>query len=100
MVPRDDEHGNASVSHSAKRLESLVRERRDDLRSIEVVARVHDDVHLARERRLQRDGVIRQEVVATPPSVDARPDGEIEAEVGIGQQEDPDVASQSSASRW
>ena len=99
MVSRDDEHGNASISHSAKRLESLIRERRDDLGPVEDVARVHDDVHLARERRLQRRGVIREEVVTTPPSVDARAHGEIEAEVGIGQQEDSDVGTQSSASR-
>ena len=100
MVPRDDEHRNAPIRHSAERLQSLVRERWHDLRPIEDVACVHDEVHLAGERRLQRGGVIREEVVTTPPSVDARPHGEIEAEVGIGQQEDPDVASQPSASRW
>jgi hypothetical protein len=83
VVSRDDEHRNTSIGYSAEGLERLVRERRDDPGPIEHVTRVHHDIDLARERRLQRGGVVRQEVVTTPASLDARPDGEIEAEVGV-----------------
>jgi hypothetical protein len=96
VVSRDDEHRNASIGYSGERLERLVCKRRDDPRPIEDVTRVHHDVDLARERRLQRGGVVREKVVTTPPTLDTRPDGEIEAEVGIGQKEDSDfVADQS-----
>jgi hypothetical protein len=58
---------------------------------------MHDDVDLARERRLERGGVVREEVVTTPPSVDTWPNGEIEAEVRIGEKEDFYFANQSSS---
>jgi hypothetical protein len=99
VVSWHDEHRNASICYSAEGLERLERERRDDPGPVEDVASVHYDVHLARERRLQRGGVVREEVVAAAPSVDTRSNREIEAEVGIGQEEDSDVvADQSSAS--
>jgi hypothetical protein len=97
VVSGDDEHRDASIRYSAEWLEPLIRERRDDPRPIEDVTRVHDNVHLAGERRLQGRGVVRQEVVTAPPPIDARPDGEIEAEVGIGEEKYSDVvAGQSS----
>ena len=90
MVTRNDEHRDASISHPRQRVESLVRERRDDPGPIEDVTRVHHEIDLARERRLERGGVVREKVLTTPPSVDTWPDGQIEAEVGIGEEEDPD----------
>jgi hypothetical protein len=90
VVTRDDEHRDASIGHPGERVERLIRERRDDSRPIEDVTCVHHEIDLARERRLERGGVVCEEIVTTPPSVDTWPDGQIEAEVGIGEEEDPD----------
>jgi hypothetical protein len=100
VVSRDDEDGNASVGDSAEWLERLVRECRDDLRAIEDVTRVHHDVHLACERRLERSGVVREEVVTTPAPVDTWPDGKVEAEVRIGEEEDSDFVEDQSSDLW
>jgi hypothetical protein len=97
VVSRDDEHRNASIGYSAEWLERLIRECGDDPRPIEDVTRVHHEVDLAGERRLKRRGVVGEEIVTTPAPVDARSDGEIEAEMGIGQKEDSDVVADQSS---
>ena len=97
MVSRDDEDGNASVGDSTEWLERLVRECRVDLRPIEDVTRMHDDVDLTRERRLERGGVVGEEVVTTPPSLDPWPNGEVEAEVRVGEQENSDFVEDQSS---
>jgi hypothetical protein len=58
---------------------------------------VHDEVDLTGERRPQRGSVVREEVVTSPAPVDARPDGEIEAEVRVGEEEDSDVVADQSS---
>jgi hypothetical protein len=100
VVSWDDENRNASIRYPAEWLERLVRECRDDLRPIEDVTRMHHDVDLARERRLERGGVVGQEVVTAPPSVDTRPNGQIEAEVRIGEEEDLDFVEDQSSDLW
>jgi hypothetical protein len=97
VVSWDDENRNASIRYPAEWLERLVRECRDDLRPIEDVTRVHHDVDLARERRLERGGVVGQEVVTTPPSLDPWPNGEVEAEVRVGEQENSDFVEDQSS---
>jgi hypothetical protein len=100
VVSRDDEDRNASVGHPAEGLERLIRECRDDPRSIEDVTGVHDDVDLARERRLERGGVVGEEVVTTPASLDPWPNWEVEAEVRVGEQENSDFVEDQSSDLW
>jgi hypothetical protein len=97
VVSRDDEDGKAAIGHSAERVERLVRECRDDPRAIEDITGVHHDVDLAGERRPERGGVVRQEVVTTPPPVDTGPNRQVEAEVRIGEQQNSNVVANQSS---
>ena len=91
VVPRHDEHRNSAVRHARERLERLPRDARRDPRAIEHVPAMDDNVDVARERRGQRRGVVREEVVSAPPPLDARPCREVETEVGVGEEEYPDT---------
>ena len=91
VIPRNDEHRHAAFGHAPQRLERLVCERRHNGRTVEHVAAMHDDVDLPIERRLERRRVVGQEVVTASPPLDARAHGKVEPEVGIGDEQDPDV---------
>jgi hypothetical protein len=58
---------------------------------VEDVAAMHHQVHLAGQRRRQRGGVIGKKVVTATAALDAWLDGQVEAEVRVGQQQDPDL---------
>ena len=50
-----------------------------------------DDVDFARKCRSERRGVVREEVVSAPPTLDPCPGRQIETEMGVGQKEHPDA---------
>jgi hypothetical protein len=85
VIARHDEHRDALVGDSRERLERLPRDARRHTRTIEDVPAMHDEIDLPRERRLQRRPVVRQKVVATTASLDARTRGQVEAQVRVGE---------------
>lgn len=95
VISRYDEYGHAAFGHAPQRFERLVGKRRHDGRTVEHVAAVHDDVDLAIERRLQRRGVVGEKVVAAAAPLHARTHGEVEPQVGVGDQQDSNVRHQS-----
>jgi hypothetical protein len=84
----DDRHARLGKRH--ERPERLVRERRWHLGPVEQVSPVHHHVHLARPRRRQGPLVVGQEVVASPAPPHPGLRRQIEAEMRVGQEEDPD----------
>src|SRR5262245_11084509 len=92
VVPGYDEYRHATIGNSAQRLVRLIGDRRENLRRIEHISRVHDEIDLAGERWRERSVIVRDEVVAATSPGDARLRREVEAEVGVSQQEYPDVA--------
>jgi hypothetical protein len=84
VIPRHDEHGNAEVRDASEGLERLVRDGGHDLGPIEHVPAVDDDIDLAGERGRERRRVVREKVVSSPPSLDARAHRKIEPEMRVG----------------
>ena len=91
MIARHDEHGNAALRDDAERFVRLVRDRRHNGWPIEHIAGVHDEIDFVGERRRERSRVVGEEVMTATPSAGARPDGQIEPEMGVREQQDPDV---------
>ena len=87
VVAGDDEDRYASVRDTRQRLEGLIGQARHRPRSVEDVTAVHDEIDLAGKRRRERRGVVGQEVIPAPAPFDPLPDGEVEAQVRIGQEE-------------
>ena len=90
VVSGNDEHGDPTIGNARERLERLPGNARRDARPIEHVAAVHDEIDLLLERRFQRGQIIREEVVAAPTSLHAGTRRQVEAEVGVGEEENPD----------
>ena len=95
MIAWDDEDRHATVGDAPQRFVRLIRDRWDDRRPIENVAGMHDEIDLSGHRRLERSRVVRKKIEASSPPANARPYGEIEAQVRIGEQENPDVVGHS-----
>ena len=91
VVARHDEDRNSTIGDARQRLESLPRHARRHTRAVEHVAAVHDEVDLPLERGPQRGRVVREEVVPPTPSLDARTRRQVEAEVGVREEEDADA---------
>jgi hypothetical protein len=90
MVPRHHVNRYAAIGDACEWLERLPHHAARRTRTVEYVAAVHDQVDITSERRLKRVGVVRKEVVTTSPSIDARVDRQVEAEVSVREQQDPD----------
>jgi hypothetical protein len=81
VIPGHDEHRHATVRNAAQRLVRLIRDRRENSRTIEDVARVHDQIDFADKRRREGRVIVGDEVVAATSSGDARLRRKVEAEV-------------------
>jgi hypothetical protein len=93
VVARNNEDRNASVCNVSQRLERLPHHAARRPGAIEHVAAVNDQVDLSHERRLQRSLIVGLEVMTATPAIDTRIHGQVEAEVRVGEQQDPyDVA--------
>ncbi len=88
VVARNDGNRYAPLGDSPQRLECLIADRTADIRMIEDIATVHDEIHLAAKRGLQRASVVGEEVVSSAVAVDAGPLGQVEPQVGIGEEQD------------
>ena len=88
VIPGDDEDRNASVGDASQWLECLPCDARGRARAIENIAAVDDDVDVTVECRLECGRVIREKVMSAPASLDARPRRQVEAEVGVSEEED------------
>jgi hypothetical protein len=71
VIPRDDEHRNATLRDATERLERLIRDAWRNPRPVEDIAGVHNEIDLSSQRGLERRPVVRQEVV--PPTAPAHP---------------------------
>jgi hypothetical protein len=69
----------------------LVRDAQRHTWPVEDVAAVHHEVDFARERGRERGLIVREEIVAAAPPIDARARRQVEAEVRIGEQQDAEV---------
>ena len=83
VVPRHDEHRNATLGDTPERIERLVGCRRVNRRPIEHVATVDDEIYLSRERWLERLRVIREKVMAAPPPANPRLHRQVESDVRV-----------------
>jgi hypothetical protein len=91
VISRDDENRNAFVGDTNEWLERLPRDARRRTRPVEHVAAVNDQINVAVERGLQRGGIVCEKIVSATPTMDARPRRQIEAEVGVSEEEDADA---------
>ena len=91
VISGDDEDRDALVGHACEWLECLPGDARWRTRAIEHVPAMNDEIDLAVEGRAERGRVVRQKVVPAATSLDARPRRQIEAEVGVGEEEDADA---------
>ena len=90
VIPRHHEHRNAPVGDARQWLEGLIGKAGGGPGAIEDVAAVHHDVDLSGERRRQRGRIVGEEIVATATTPDACLHRQVEAEVRVGKQENPD----------
>src|SRR5262249_33737907 len=88
VISGDDENWNPLVGHAREWLERLPGDTRRRTWAIEDVASVNDEGDVGFERRLQRRRIGREEVVSAATSLDARTRRQIEAEVGVSEEED------------
>jgi hypothetical protein len=91
VIAGDEEDGHAAIGYAPQGLVRLIRHRRCHRRPIEHVARVDDEIDFTRQSRLEGGCVVRQKVMAATPPIAARAHWQIEAQVGVGEQEDPNV---------
>jgi len=90
VVARHDEHGDARLRDASQRLQRLRGEGRMHPGAVEDVPTVHDQVHVPGQGGREREVVVGHEVVAAPTPTDSGRQREVEAEVGVGQEEDPE----------
>ena len=90
MVAGNHHHGDPVVGETSKGLEGLGHQRVRDARVVEHVAGMDHHVHLPGPRRLQGPQVVGKKVVPAPAAPDAGGHRMIEAQMGIGDEEDPD----------
>ena len=90
VVARHDEHGDARLRDASQRLQRLRGECRMHPCAVEDVPTVHDQVHVPGEGGRERQTVVGQEVAAAPPPTDPGRQRQVEAEVRVGQEEDPE----------
>jgi hypothetical protein len=88
VVAGDDEDGHARVRHAPERLEGLGDDGVVGSGAVEDVSRVDDEVYLTPEGGLERPAVVGHEVGPAPPPSDPGRDGEVEPEMGVGEEED------------
>jgi hypothetical protein len=93
VVTRDDEDGNAAVGDLSQGLERLIAHGRDRSWAIEDITGVHHEVDIPSQRRIEGGEIVREEVVSSPPALDAGPNEEVVPEMGIGDEENPDFPS-------
>jgi hypothetical protein len=92
MIAGHDQDRYPAVRNLPERLEGLVSNRRDRARPVEHVARVNHEIHLARERGFEREGIVGQKVVTATTAFDPRTDRKVEPEMRVSDQKDPDFA--------
>jgi hypothetical protein len=90
VVARHHVDRHATVCYALERFEGLPDHAARRPRPIEHIATVHNEIDFTSDCRLQRGGIVCQEVVSTSSSTDARVDRQIEAQVRIREEEDPD----------
>ncbi len=92
VVARNQKDRDPRVGDPLQGLERLVNEAGRDLGLVEQVAPVHHQVDPFVDGRPQRPPVVGQEVVPATPAPDLGTRGMVEAQVGVGQEEDADGA--------
>jgi hypothetical protein len=90
MVSRHNEDWDARLSDLNQRTECLINQGRGHSRAVEDVPPVYHQVDLSGLCRRQGPFVIRQEVVPPPPPLHSLLRRQVEAKVGVGQQQDTD----------
>ena len=91
MVAGNEHHRDPGVGHLEQRFEAETDELGRDLGSEEEIAAVDDEVDLATHGGGQGGAGIGEEVGAAAAAFDAGPQREVEAEVGVGQEEDAET---------
>ena len=90
MVPRHDIDRDATIGYALERFEGLPDHATGRARAIEHIATVDHEIHFAIDRRLERGGEVREEIMPTTSSIDARVNRQVEAEVRVCEEQDPD----------
>jgi hypothetical protein len=89
VVPGHEEHGDAGGGDAAERRERGLGEPGRHAAPVEEVAAVDHRIDLPRERRLERLREAAEEVLPAPAPLHPRAQGQVEAEVGVREEEDP-----------
>ena len=90
MIPGHDEHRNAAIGNSLEWGICLVRDAGMWRRSIEDIAAMHDEIDVARQCRCEGRRIVGEEVESATAAPNARPDRQVEAEMGVAQKQDSD----------
>ena len=89
VVAGHEEHRDPTRGHAPERRERGLGEPGGDAAPVVQVAAVDDHVDLAPARGLEGAREAGEEVGPPPAAVDPRPRGQVEAEVGVGDEQDP-----------
>ena len=90
VVPGDPEDVQPQVGELREAREDSLREPGRNPAPVEEIAAVDDDAGLAAHRRRERPLEALEEVVPAAAPLDPWPRREVEAEMGVGEEEDPD----------
>lgn len=90
VVPRHNEDRHPGLRHLRQEPEGIVGQGGGDPRPVEEVAAVDHQVHSSFPGRLHGRVIVRPQVVPPPPSPGPGSNRQIESQVGVGQEEDPD----------
>ena len=93
VIARDDEDRHTPTGDLVDGFESLVDQGRRDAGPVEDVATVYHEIDLAPQRRPERPLMVGQEIVTAPPTPNARPCGQVETKVAIGEEQNAEDRS-------
>jgi hypothetical protein len=90
MVARHHEDRYTMIGHLPQGLEGLPGDAAWRFRAVEYVAAVDDEVDFSRKRRPERSRVVGQEVVPATAPIDPWVQRQVEADVRVRKQQNPD----------
>ena len=91
VIPRDDENPNTGVGELFEGGKDPVNELRRHPAAIKQVTAMDNGVHLEGTGRLKRPLEIGEKIVTSPAPIDSGAKREVEAQVGVRHEQDPEV---------
>ena len=88
MVSGDQRHLDTALCQLQQGLQGQLHQARVRISTVEQITTMNDQVHLAAAGRLQCQAVVAHKIVATAAALDPWAPGQVEPDMGVGQEQD------------